>query len=98
MLRRKEVTGRDTYIMVEAHPFTVEALSRVGPAPSARRCAALGLTAQRDRANWSAVACSQRRIRPSSDNVRQVACWFSQLKPPMTAIAIGFQFQPRTGP
>jgi hypothetical protein len=56
----------------------------VKPAPSARRHAALGLTARRGRANPATVplvhsnapVINQRTL--LSDNVRQVECWFSQ--------------------
>jgi len=56
----------------------------VKPAPSARRDAALGLTARRDRANPATVPlmhslrCSGNHGTRLSDNVRQVECWFSQ--------------------
>src|SRR5258707_15716141 len=55
----------------------------VKPAPSARRQAALGLTARRGRANPATVPlmhslrCSG--LTGLSDNVRQVECWFSQI-------------------
>jgi hypothetical protein len=59
----------------------------VKPAPSARRHAALGLTARRGRANPATVplmhstamapVINQRAL--LSDNVRQVECWFSQI-------------------
>src|SRR4029434_7952073 len=58
----------------------------VKPAPSARRDAALGLTARRGRANPATVPlmhslrCSGNHRTRLSDNVRQVECWFSQLK------------------
>jgi hypothetical protein len=57
----------------------------VKPAPSARRDAALGLTARRGRANPATVPlmhslrCSGNHGTRLSDNVRQVECWFSQL-------------------
>jgi hypothetical protein len=59
----------------------------VKPAPSARRHAALGLTARRGRANPATVplmhstamapVINQRTL--LSDNVRQVECWFSHM-------------------
>jgi hypothetical protein len=57
----------------------------VKPAPSARRDAALGLTARRGRANPATVPvmhslrCSGNQGTRLSDNVRQVECWFSQV-------------------
>jgi hypothetical protein len=60
----------------------------VKPAPSARRHAALGLTARRGRANPATVPlmrslrCSGNHGTRLSDNVRQVECWFSQLRWP----------------
>src|SRR5437868_8633722 len=54
----------------------------VKPAPSARRHAALGLTAWRGRANPATVPvmhslrCSGNQDTRLSDNVRQVECWF----------------------
>jgi hypothetical protein len=59
----------------------------VKPAPSARRDAALGLTARRGRANPATVPlmhslrCSGNHGTRLSDNVRLVECWFSQLMP-----------------
>jgi hypothetical protein len=56
----------------------------VKPAPSARRDAALGLTAWRGRANPATVPlmhslrCSGNHGTRLSDNVRLVECWFSQ--------------------
>jgi hypothetical protein len=65
----------------------------VKPAPSARRHAALGLTARRGRANPATVplmhstamapVTNQRTF--LSDNVRQVECWFSHIMPLKTA-------------
>jgi hypothetical protein len=58
----------------------------VKPAPSARRDAALGLTARRGRANPATVPlmhslrCSGNHGTRLSDNVRQVECWFSQIR------------------
>ena len=57
----------------------------VKPAPSARRDAALGLTARRGRANpatvplMHALRCSGNHRTRLSDNVRQVECWFSHI-------------------
>jgi hypothetical protein len=57
----------------------------VKPAPSARRDAALGLTARRGRANPATVPlmhslrCSGNHGTRLSDNVRLVECWFSHL-------------------
>ena len=57
----------------------------VKPAPSARRQAALGLTARRGRANPATVPlmhslrCGNQGKR-LSDNVRQVEGWFSQMR------------------
>jgi hypothetical protein len=57
----------------------------VKPAPSARRDAALGLTARRGRANpatmplMHSVRCFGNHGTRLSDNVRQVECWFSHI-------------------
>jgi hypothetical protein len=75
----------------------------VKPAPSARRHAALGLTARRGRANPATVplmhstamapVINQRTL--LSDNVRQVECWFSQMIF-IAAVVIGTAFPAST--
>jgi len=65
----------------------------VKPAPSARRDAALGLTARRGRANPATVPlmhslrCPGNHGTRLSDNVRQVECWFSQVNIPSDQLA-----------